>query len=218
MRTLALLCVGLALPLLAACDSLPLLRDPIAPPLPPVAPQVAVYDCEGQPLTVRSDEQAMELWWAQTPRSAPLRLVAAPGASGVRYAGAGISFRSEGDRARIEGPGEDRRCRLLSERRPWREAWLRGVDFRAVGQEPGWQLELTEGGETVLIRDYGAHRERWTTPPATAIEHGWRREVEGLRIDWLVQDCEDLMSGQRYPARVRLLRDGETLQGCGERL
>lgn len=27
----------------------------------------------------------------------------------------------------------------------WEDAKLRGVDFRAVGNEPGWHLELTAG-------------------------------------------------------------------------
>jgi membrane-bound inhibitor of C-type lysozyme len=211
---IAVLCASL----LSACASIPLLRAPIAPPLPPAAPQVAVYDCEGELITVRMDEAALALWPAGTPRSDPLQLAADPAASGARYVGDGLQFWSKGDRALYRQNEVERRCRLRHEQRPWREAWLRGVDARAVGQEPPWLIEITEGGELLLITDYGARQERWPTPPAVPTAQGWRREAEGLRLDWEDRPCEDLMSGQAHGAQVRVHREGLTLHGCGERL
>jgi len=32
------------------------------------------------------------------------------------------------------------------------DAKLRGVDFRAVGNEPGWNLEISAGGARVQVR------------------------------------------------------------------
>ena len=37
----------------------------------------------------------------------------------------------------------------------WHQAKLRGVSFRAIGQEPGWLLEITDGSEILLVTDYG---------------------------------------------------------------
>ena len=37
----------------------------------------------------------------------------------------------------------------------WHEAKLRGVLFRAIGQEPGWLLEITDGSEILLVTGYG---------------------------------------------------------------
>ncbi len=37
----------------------------------------------------------------------------------------------------------------------WHRAKLRGVAFRAIGQEPGWLLEITNGTEILLVTDYG---------------------------------------------------------------
>lgn len=210
--------IAFAVSMLSACASIPLLGAPIAPPLPPAAPQVAVYDCEGARITVRMDESVLLLWRPETPRSDPLQLAADAAASGVRYAGDGVQFWSKGDRALYRQDGEERRCRLRNEQRPWREAWLRGVDFRAVGQEPAWLLEIVEGGETLLITDYGARQERWPTPTAVPTAQGWQREAEGLRLDWEDRPCEDLMSGQAHRAQVRVHREGVTLNGCGERL
>lgn len=218
MHPLAAITACLAVGLLSACASIPRPGAPIAPPLPPAAPQVAVYDCEGESITVRLDEAVVSLWLEGTPRDQPLQLVADVAASGARYVGDGRQFWSKGDRALYRHNEVERRCRLRHEQRPWREAWLRGVDARAVGQEPPWLLEITDGGEMLLITDYGARQERWPTPPAVPTVQGWQREVEGLRLDWDDRPCEDLMSGQPHPARVRIHRDGQTLHGCGERL
>ena len=40
----------------------------------------------------------------------------------------------------------------------WHKAKLRGVSFRAIGQEPGWLLEITTGTEILLVTDYGETR------------------------------------------------------------
>ncbi|HEX7072166.1 MAG TPA: hypothetical protein VF190_15240, partial [Rhodothermales bacterium] len=37
----------------------------------------------------------------------------------------------------------------------WDEARARGVDFRAVGQEPGWLLEIADGDSLRFLYDYG---------------------------------------------------------------
>ena len=40
----------------------------------------------------------------------------------------------------------------------WHQAKLRGVAFRAVGQEPGWLLEISNGEGIFLVTDYGSTR------------------------------------------------------------
>lgn len=42
--------------------------------------------------------------------------------------------------------------------RGWEEAKRRGVDFRAVGDEPGWWLEIERGERIEFVTDYGATR------------------------------------------------------------
>lgn len=218
MRANDLILPGLLLVALGGCQSMPLLQSPIAPPLPPAAPQVTVYQCEGERVTIRMAEEVMDLWWAHLPLERPLRLRPEVGGAETHYVGEALRVSIKGRRAVLTGADGVRRCQVESERRPWAEAWLRGVDFRAVGQEPDWQLELTEGGDVVIVSALGSQVARWPTAPSILIDGGWRRELEGLRIDWLDRPCEDVMSGVRHAATVRLVRGGETLQGCGERL
>src|SRR5688500_19395613 len=55
-----------------------------------------------------------------------------------------------------------------TERRdPWREAAERGIDFRAIGQEPGWYLEVDDGRSMRLVYDYGERNVITPAPVAT---------------------------------------------------
>jgi len=46
----------------------------------------------------------------------------------------------------------------LAKNNVWHKAKLRGVAFRAIGQEPSWLLEITNGEEILLVTDYGQNR------------------------------------------------------------
>ena len=107
---------------------------------------------------------------------------------------------------------------------PWEAAAARGIDFRAVGNEPGWFLELEDGVQIVLVTDYG--RRRWTMPaPEPEVDEAARRvtfRTEG-RGDRLVLTlapgpCEDSMSGEAFDTTVTVAIAGETLHGCGRAL
>ena len=64
-------------------------------------------------------------------------------ASGARYSNGAGTFWNKGREATFELNGRTQTCR--ERREPWQEAADRGVDFRAVGQEPGWFLEIDNG-------------------------------------------------------------------------
>src|SRR5688572_27332616 len=46
---------------------------------------------------------------------------------------------------RAEGPTLNEVATSTERPDPWREARGRGIDFRAIGQEPGWYLEIDDG-------------------------------------------------------------------------
>lgn len=102
----------------------------------------------------------------------------------------------------------------------------RGVDYRAIGQEPGWFLEIFNNDRFELHFDYGGQVARlsWSAPRDT--NGGQRYTVESdtarleVRVD--VAPCFDAMSGQPYPDTVTVLYRDATLerelQGCGRPL
>lgn len=104
-------------------------------------------------------------------------------------------------------------------RDPWTAARARGIEFRAVGNEPGWYLELDEQGITTLVYAYGERQVRMPTPrprvaggvtayDSVTPEHAL---VVAIRMD----ACSDGMSDQSYPLAVSVTIDETALRGCG---
>jgi uncharacterized membrane protein len=107
-------------------------------------------------------------------------------------------------------------------RDPWRDAEARGIDFRAVGQEPGWYVEIADGRSLRLVYDYG-EREVVTAVAGGVVEQGnatYRSTTSSPAVVVSVDDrsCADGMSGQPFPSTVTVTVDGRALRGCGRAL
>lgn len=105
---------------------------------------------------------------------------------------------------------------------PWERARARGVTFRAIGQEPGWTLELMGSDSLLLALDYGERRLAFSDP-AIGVEEGrvMHRAGSGDDSVTVVVDemhCADVMSGELHDATVTVTFDGETFHGCGQAL
>jgi uncharacterized membrane protein len=106
----------------------------------------------------------------------------------------------------------------------WAEAAARGVTFRAIGQEPAWQLELFEPERIVFITDGGATRvERaWSLPEFDRAGGRvlLRPRFDGpvLRVELRQEACFDSMSGEPFDFAVVVTLDGLEHHGCGRAL
>lgn len=104
----------------------------------------------------------------------------------------------------------------------WHKAKLRGVSFRAIGQEPGWLLEITMGTEILLVLDNGQTRSTFPyVEPIVDIEE--RRtefvlEDYGTVIEILDEPCRDVMSGEEFSVSVTIKLTDKSLRGCGRAL
>ena len=122
-----------------------------------------------------------------------------------------------------ESPTRTEAIPPAAERRdPWREASARGVDFRAIGQEPGWYLEIDDGRSMRLVSDYGERNVVTPAPVATTDKERttYTGKTSTLVVTVIVEDrpCEDVMSGEPSPNTVRVTVEGRELRGCGRRL
>lgn len=96
-----------------------------------------------------------------------------------------------------------------------------GVDFHALGQEPGWLLNIRTGERMHFVYDYGTHEV--TLPASQPVEHPqtgrrvYRSRTGSHELTVIITDdeCTDVMSGRRYPATVTVKLDGHAYQGCG---
>lgn len=101
------------------------------------------------------------------------------------------------------------------------DARARGVDFRAVGQEPGWVVELKDGDQITAVLDYGATSLILPTPSGETAEDGTvtydtSTDTDHLLLTIRKKICVDTMSGESHPSTVQVLVNEKSYQGCGD--
>lgn len=101
---------------------------------------------------------------------------------------------------------------------PWEQAKARGIGFRAVGNEPGWLVEVGSGKTPALHAelDYGQRVLDVRHVQTTA--RGFRgNATDGTRITLDIErvPCRDDMSGQPFPAKATLQVGDKSYSGCG---
>ena len=147
------------------------------------------------------------------------QLPQASSASGARYAdAAGNEFWNKGDDATLTLDGAAHECHVTDDVSPWDAARDRGVVFRAVGNEPGWLVEV-EGGDAPVLRaqlDMGA-RTVEAGPVARTADGFSGTAADGAPVVLKAtgDGCVDDMSGQSFPASAELSVGEERFKGCG---
>lgn len=101
------------------------------------------------------------------------------------------------------------------------DARARGIDFRAVGQEPGWVVEVNEGNQITAVLDYGATSLMLPTPPADTagdgtVTYDTSTDTDHLVLRIMSKLCIDPMSGETHPQTVELVVNEKTYKGCGD--
>ena len=209
-------CFVVAALVLAACESSSPSAD-VKPsnPAPTSNPTAIIrFDCDTLALTATFHDDHVLI---EVPEQRALTLPRAVSASGARYGNGSTTFWNKGREATLERHGRTEICR--ERREPWQEAAERGVDFRAVGQEPGWFLEIDREKQIRLVYDYAEHQ-IITAVPAPTIKGTstiYDAMAESHRLTILVEDapCTDAMSGEAFPRSVSVTIDSRTMRGCG---
>ena len=104
----------------------------------------------------------------------------------------------------------------------WHKAKLHGVSFRAIGQEPGWLLEITDGSEILLVTDYGQSKTSYpyVEPDVFPEERRTRFSVSDHDVQIIIEGkaCRDSMSGEEFAVTVTVTIGEVRLTGCGRAL
>jgi putative lipoprotein len=138
---------------------------------------------------------------------------------GARYADADNSFMRQGDGAKLIIAGDEiRDCMRSDHVSPWIEAATRGIAFRAIGNEPGWFVEVGNGDPPSLhaTLDYG-DREIIVAKARPAGLGFTGNSADGVTVALQIQRtrCQDGMSGETFEATAQLLVGDKTYRGCG---
>lgn len=150
-----------------------------------------------------------------------LRLPQVVAASGTRYAAGGVVFWSKGAEAILETPaGTHEGCQGQPVDSPWEVSRLLGFEFRGVGQEPGWIIEIDTGQMIRLVLDYGERRYYLPAPEPVRRPNGdlvYEVRADEVSATVLIAErtCQDVMSGEESTHTVTVTIDGREYRGCG---
>ena len=96
---------------------------------------------------------------------------------------------------------------------------LGNADFRAVGNEPGWHMDIASGQKILLVTDYGEQRYEFPAPDPDSANGRKVYDVSaaGHHLTSVIEDnpCNDSMSGRAFAATVTVMIDGKKYTGCG---
>lgn len=191
--------------------------------------QTYVFDCaDGDTsfsFTIKNGPGEIALWLPRRFARPYMVLGQVRAASGSKFVDDGVMVWTKGDDAMLEIDDTTwSGCRHDRRRSIWEHAKLSGVDFRAVGNEPGWHLELRRGQHISFVYDYGQQvvRTPWAAPTVDTaagqtiyhVETGAHR----LKLTLEAGPCADTMSDETFETRVTVDLDGTLYAGCGRAL
>lgn len=186
----------------------------------------ATFAAEGMRLTAHFAHEAVTIVISDGREFVLPQVLAA---SGAKYAAGDIVFWNKGDEAHFELDGRVYGLRVVDPSSdPWERARQAGAVFRAIGQEPGWLLEIKDNGRLHLLLDYG---ETEITTPIGSLTIDYVQRTRTYRtlsptspFQLMViireQVCHDAMSGEGFSMAVAInVGDhGRTYAGCGRDL
>ena len=104
----------------------------------------------------------------------------------------------------------------------WHAAKLRGVSFRAIGQEPHWLLEVTNGEKILLVTNNGLKRTAYpyVEPKVNQQQRRTIFSMNKQKLEVVIKgkDCSDIMSGEKFAVSVFITLNGKQFKGCGRAL
>ena len=178
-----------------------------------------VYECTGYEFIARTGPGEMAVWLEDR----YLILSREYSASGEKYVEGDVTFWTKGDETLLiiarQKFGD---CELAPHRVPWEDARRRGVDFRAVGNEPGWHLEIQHDSHILFVGDYGMNRALFLSPTQDTVGaltvYTASMNKEELRVEVLDELCTDTMKGDTFASKVTVYLDEKSYTGCGNTL
>lgn len=106
----------------------------------------------------------------------------------------------------------------------WKKAEQEGVNFRAVGNEPGWLVEIKEDKKVRFINDYGDLEikapvdDLWVGPADEDKIYYVENDVIQFQVIIMKKNYQDTMSGEKFPYQVRIVFPNKSYVGGGRLL
>jgi uncharacterized membrane protein/heat shock protein HslJ len=179
-----------------------------------------VFDCDGGvSFTVRTGPGEMAFWAPESLGGTYRVLSLTRSASGARYQEGDTVFWNRGDLATIEFAGQRYvDCRSNPSKAPWADAARRGATFRALGNEPAWNMEVFPD-RLVIVIAFGTLRAELAHdgPVVDGTRTTYRGSGDGDDATVVIdrRACADSMSGEGFEAAATVNFRKRTWVGCG---
>lgn len=179
-----------------------------------------MFECENDlSFVARLEGQTL---WAFLPQQT-LALEPTRTASGAKYQKAADYVWLKGDNAMVNYQQTlYKNCVNNRQEAIWQDAKFRGVSFRAVGNEPGWLIEITPNVHVKYFTNYGRfetvlpYKKPIETEQSSMFE--LTKNQNTLLFEIINKPCTDTMSGQKFASSVRGQFNGKAFSGCGRAL
>lgn len=207
--------------LLVGCAQHKIERESLS--IAPSQAKTYVYECPDRYDFVVSIEGDQA--WLFLPEKT-IQLPRVPSASGEKYSDKQTIFWSKGSESRLELRAQNHiACKNNRAKAIWEHAKLKGVDFRALGNEPGWTLELV-GDDTIIFSHFYDKINKYVfIKPVPEVDQVVRKTVykvknkeHELSVTISGTPCQDSMSGESFESSVTVRLDGKLFNGCGKAL
>ncbi|MGM0499465.1 MAG: COG3650 family protein [Bacillota bacterium] len=106
----------------------------------------------------------------------------------------------------------------------WEQAKEEGVHFRAVGNEPGWLVEIRDDKRIKFVNDYGDLEikapvdDLWLGPAGEDKIYYVENEAVQFQVIIMKKSYQDTMSDESYPYQVRVVFPNKSYVGGGRLL
>ncbi|GAA4899222.1 hypothetical protein GCM10023333_36000 [Ferrimonas pelagia] len=175
-------------------------------------------ECEAARFIARIEGQEA---WLFLP-SATYKLTGTEAASGSKFQNDELVFWLKGDEGQLTGAlGDPTGCHNNRALAQWEHAKLSGVDFRGIGQEPPWTLEIA--GEQMRLW-WGYERSSIEVTVNKVVQFSQRTlyHITASGEPWSVElypgPCADSMSGEQFDTKIMLDTGKRKYLGCGSAL
>ena len=181
--------------------------------------RVFVYNCSDN-YTFVAEVQKDEAWLFLPSKT--VKATQHKSASGVKYSVDNIVYRSKGYEATLDVGKKRYRCKNDGIAATFERAKLNGVAFRAIGNEPGWILEITSDKQVLFLTNLGQDKtyfeviEKFSDYSSTEYEMHSNNNIMHVRIE--NSRCRDTMVDRVYESTVYINFDGVNMKGCGKAL
>src|SRR5690554_536824 len=186
---------------------------------PSIWAEPQVYEC-GKDVSFTIAFELNQAWLMLPGRNVKLLPEQSP--AGLQYKGEGVIFWAQEGEAMLVTPTERHvDCRIDPRATVWATAKLRGVDYRGIGNEPGWYVEIYDNERIVLVTDYGTKWHELGGSPAEVnaaqglTRYRTRYETQEVVIEIQKKACNDTMSDEQFETAVRAQIGARTYYGCG---